>query len=226
MINPPSFAFPLDTVAVTIGDRVWQILCLQSRDLIAATRQREQRDLYGFILWESAIALSMWLDKSPTLVRNKQILELGAGVGLTGLVAQGAGGAVTQTDYQLDSLTLCQWNAQQNQVTTEILQADWRRWQHTTRYDLILAADILYEEALHYYIERILHRNLTPAGKVLLADPGRAQAWAFVVHLEEHGWQVEIHTQAVVAQQGGDANPLTPSNDGTVVVTLYEAWRR
>ena len=226
MINPPSFAFPLNTVAVTIGDRIWQIRCLQSRDLFAATHQREQRDLYGFVLWESAIALSVWLQKTPGLVRGKQVLELGAGVGLPGLVAQGAGGAVTQTDYQLDSLTLCQWNAQQNQVTTEVLQADWRRWNHTTRYDLILAADVLYEEALHYYIERIFHRNLTPTGKVLVADPGRDQAWAFMVHLEEHGWQVEIHTQLVVPQQGGDANPLTPSNDGTVAVTLYEAWRR
>lgn len=224
-MNPPSFNFPLETISVPIGERSWQIRCLRSRDMFLAASATMQRDLYGFVLWESAIGLSERLVAEAELVRGKRILELGTGVGLPGQVAAGLGGEVAQTDYQVDSLTLCQWNATQNGVTPTIFQADWRQWQHSARYDLIIAADILYEEALHFYIERILHRNLAPGGRVLLADPGRPQALAFMVHLEEHGWQIVIETHHVVPQLSGDANPLTPSHEGTVEVTLFLAQR-
>lgn len=224
-MNPPAFEFPLDTVTVPVGEQCWQIRCLRSRDLFAAGHVTKQHDLYGFILWESAVALAEWLAAEPAIVRGKQVLELGAGVGLPGVVAQRLGGTVTQTDYQVDSLTLCQWNVLQNKLATTIFQADWRHWQHNVRYDTILAADILYDQSLHYYVERILHRNLLPGGRVLLADPGRSQALDFVVQLEEHGWQVAIHTQQTVPQLSGDANPLTPSHEGVVAVTVYEVWR-
>lgn len=225
MINPPAFQFPLATATVPVGERSWQIRSLRSRDIFFATNTAAQQDLYGFVLWESAIGLSERLIEQPDLVRDKRVLELGAGVGLPGLVAQSLGGHVAQTDYQMDSLMLCEWNGMQNGITTEIFQGNWQQWHHSVRYDLLIAADILYDEALHFYIERILHRNLFPMGRVLFADPGRPQALDFMLQLEAHGWQVSIDTAHVVPQQSGDSNPLTPSHDGAVEVTLYMAQR-
>ena len=224
-MNPPAFTFPLETITVPIGDYRWQIRCLRSRDMFLASNHTQQSNLYGFVLWESSIALAEWLAEHDNPAQGKRVLELGAGVGLPGFVAQNMGGDVTQTDYQVDSLDLCRWNGEANGIKTEVFQADWRHWSHASRYDLILGADILYEEALHYYVERIFHRNLAPGGRLLLADPGRPQALAFAVHLEEHGWQVAIHTHHVIPQISGDPNPLTPSHDGAVAVTVYEAWR-
>ena len=43
------------------------------------TNPMQQPDLYGFILWESAIGLSERLVKQMDLVTGKQVLELGAG---------------------------------------------------------------------------------------------------------------------------------------------------
>jgi predicted nicotinamide N-methyase len=37
--------------------------------------------------WPSAVVLSSWLLANPEILYNRQILELGAGCGLTGLVA-------------------------------------------------------------------------------------------------------------------------------------------
>lgn len=220
-MNPPSFAFPTETVTVPLGNRDWYIDCLRRRDMFLKTNPMQQPDLYGFILWESAIGLSERLVEQMDLVTGKQVLELGAGVGLPGIVGQSLGAEVTQTDYQAESLALCRWNATQNQIATATFQADWQQWQHALRYDLILGTDVIYDQTYYFYLERIFHRNLVPGGRILLADPGRPQALEFVIHLEEHGWQVDFHTQQVVPGLIGDANPLTPSHEGAVEVTIY-----
>lgn len=50
-------------------------------------RQSAQEDV-GFVMWPSAVVLASWLLDQEDLVRgSKQVLELGAGCGLTGMVA-------------------------------------------------------------------------------------------------------------------------------------------
>ena len=49
-------------------------------------RQTAQKDV-GFVMWPSAVVLSRWLVTNPHELHGKTVLELGAGCGLTGLVA-------------------------------------------------------------------------------------------------------------------------------------------
>ncbi len=49
-------------------------------------RQTAQKDV-GFVMWPSAVVLSRWLISNPHELHEKTVLELGAGCGLTGLVA-------------------------------------------------------------------------------------------------------------------------------------------
>lgn len=49
-------------------------------------RQSAQEDV-GFIMWPSAIVLSHWLITNPHVLRDKSVLELGAGCGLVGVTA-------------------------------------------------------------------------------------------------------------------------------------------
>lgn len=50
------------------------------------------------VLWPSAVILSRWLVTNPLVLQGKRVLELGAGCGLTGLVA-----ASLQRKYPIDS---------------------------------------------------------------------------------------------------------------------------
>lgn len=53
----------------------------------------------GHVLWPSAMILSRYLVKHPHIVHRKHVLEIGAGVGLCGLVAAGLGAAEVTLRY-------------------------------------------------------------------------------------------------------------------------------
>ncbi len=210
----PSFAelaarFPLATVDVLLGDQVgdqpanqpghhWQITCVIDQDALLDGVSEVEHVPYGFLLWESAIGLAqLLLGRGPQL-RGKRVLELGAGVGLSGLVAHHLGASVWQTDHRADLLVLAAHNAQQNGMASpEQFVADWRTWQHPAQYDLILGADILYERAMHRYLAPIFRQNLAPGGQLLLADPSRPQALELLAQLEDEGWHVEIVMETI-----------------------------
>ena len=193
---------PLETTRLTIDNRTWQITCVRSRAGLAAAADHVEHALYGFLLWEAAVGLARHLTAQAKQLHGKQVLELGAGVGLPGLVARSLGATVRQTDYQADALLLAQWNAQQNGIDgIETFLADWRTWRHPPRYDLILGADILYDATLHFYLEAIFRKNLLPGGRLYLSDPGRPQALDFAVQLEAHGWRIDLQTITVAALQ-------------------------
>jgi predicted nicotinamide N-methyase len=153
---------------------------------------------YGFLLWESAVALGNRLVAQADLMRNKRVLELGAGMGLPGLIARSLGAEVWQTDHEPEALALAALNAEQNGVTgLRHFVADWEHWTHADRYDLLLGADILYEHATQPHLERIFEQNLAPGGCLLLADPSRPQALAFVAEMEKKGWRFELEMQTI-----------------------------
>ena len=190
----------LETVTLPIGNRTWCITSVRDEIKLMELTQALAHPPYGFRLWESAIGLAHWLAERPTQISNKRILELGAGVGLPGMVAASLGAEVWQTDHQPGVLHLAHLNATQNdQAPLPQFVADWRTWDHAGRYDLFIGADILYEHALHFYLERIFHHNLVPGGRLLLTDPGRAQALDFAIQLEEHGWQIDLATRPVTS---------------------------
>lgn len=206
-ITPVSRNLPLETVMVVIGEQTWEITCVRSRAGLATDVDHLEHDLYGFLLWESAVGLATKLTQQAAQVQGKQVLELGAGVGLPGLVARSLGATVHQTDYQADALALAEWNARQNGIDgIGTFPADWRTWRHLLRYDLILGADILYDATLHFYLETIFRKNLRPGGRLLLADPGRPQALNFAVQLETHGWRIDLQTITVPALQAAEGN--------------------
>jgi methyltransferase-like protein 23 len=206
--------FPLETVDITIGQQLWHITCVTDQDALLDGVDEVEHVPYGFLLWESAIALAQVLVQRGDQLQGKRVLELGAGVGLSGLVAQALGASVWQTDHRADLLVLAEQNARQNQVALpQQFLADWRTWDHVEQYDLILGADILYERAMHRYLAPIFRQNLAPDGQLLLADPSRPQALELIAQLETEGWRIDIVMQTITL-------PLLKRNNKPVNVAL------
>jgi methyltransferase-like protein 23 len=198
---PPLLAeqLPLVTVEVPLTGRLWRVLAVQNQDALLEVADQLAHIPYGFLLWESALALAQMLVDLGEELAGRRVLELGAGMGLPGLVARSLGAEVWQTDHEPYTLTLAATNATQNNVTgIHQFLADWRDWDHTGQYDLLLGADILYERAMHRHLEPIFRHNLAPTGRLLLTDPSRPQALDFVAGLEKRGWDFELTMQTVM----------------------------
>ncbi len=143
---------------------------------------------YWSVLWRSGVALACELD--GVALRGLRVVELGCGLAAPSITAARAGAAVLATDACAEALTLVARNAQVNDVRIETATVDWAEPDALVRrapFDLVLAADVLYERASVALLLSLLPR-LAP--EAWLADPGRPAVVAF---LEQAGsrWSIE-----------------------------------
>lgn len=183
--------YPTHTVSIPLCRRTFRLTAVRSvDDLLTNTLSVEDIPFWA-VPWHAAVALCQFLCDNRQLVRGKRVLELGAGLGLCGIVARWLGAEVTLNDYQPDALEFALWNASQNGVRdVQTLLADWRRFPDMTPFDVVIAADILYERHLHESLQKVLQKVTSASGRVFLADPWRDTAWEFIVEMERAGWHV------------------------------------
>ncbi len=160
-------------------------------------------------LWSSAIALSRYIWHHVDL-QNTDVLELGCGLGMVGIVAAKNGARVLMTDYSADALLFAQYNAKQNHcVNVGFRRLDWRcpdldcheslttkvkslttkvkSLQHD-KFPYILASDVIYEEENWRLLINIFKTNLKACGEIILAEPNRPDAPGFFELLRRNGF--------------------------------------
>jgi predicted nicotinamide N-methyase len=151
---------------------------------------------YWAVLWRSGVALATEVD-GPA-VRGLRVTELGCGLALPSIAAARAGGSVLATDESAEALALAERNALANGVRIETARVDWtdaRELIERAPFDLVLAADVLYERAAVGVLLSLLPR-LGP--EALIADPGRPAAEAFIEQAVRRGWSVKTRERDVV----------------------------
>ena len=151
---------------------------------------------YWSVLWRSGVALAREVEGMQ--VRGLRVVELGCGLALPSIAAARAGADVLATDSCPEALALVALNARANDVRIETATVDWRQPDELVRrapFDLVLAADVLYERASVAVLLALLPR-LAPAA--WLADPGRPAAEAFLDQARRR-WPVETRARDVVS---------------------------
>ncbi|ABZ83580.1 conserved hypothetical protein [Heliomicrobium modesticaldum Ice1] len=159
-------------------------------DLISAAQEEDDLPFWAE-LWPASLGLAAYLWRQVDM-QERQVLELGCGLGLSGIVAALKGAEVTQTDFIPAALELAGENAARNGVKTERVWADWRRFPAMGNFSLIIGSDILYERTLHGNLETILTTHLAPGGEFIIADPGREWAALFFDRLDAAAWQRDL----------------------------------
>lgn len=119
---------------------------------------------YWIFCWASGLALARKILAEPELVRGKRVLDFGAGSGVVAVAAAMAGAARSVAcDIDPVSLQASAANAALNGVQVE-LAGDFFKLEED--YDLIVAADVLYDRANHFFLDEFLKR----APEVWVAD--------------------------------------------------------
>lgn len=130
---------------------------------------------YWAFLWPGAFLLAEAVAVEPWGT-GVEALELGCGLGLTGLVGLEAGiDRVVFTDYDRAPLRFVEQSARANgfgpeRVETALL--DWRNLPEAS-YPVILGADVLYERPLIPLVVGVLRAMLAPGGVALISGPYR-----------------------------------------------------
>lgn len=174
--------FVTATVDVNVAGEPLSILKpSNSDDLISeADYVRDERLPYWADVWPSSLILATRLANAPGAGRT--LLELGCGLGIVSIAAMRAGFDVLSTDYYEDALRFTRANAWRN-VHREpaVRMVDWRALPADLgRYDLIVAADVLYEMTYAELIADALSAALAPRAMAIIADPGRVAVDQFL----------------------------------------------
>jgi predicted nicotinamide N-methyase len=133
---------------------------------------------YWAELWPSGLALARYVSKLE--LAGRTVLELGCGLGLPSLAASRRGADVLATDWAEDAIELLRRNAERNDAVLRVAHARWSEPEPLLRappWDLVLGADLLYEERNADQLAALLPRL---GGEMLLAEPGRPYAQDFL----------------------------------------------
>jgi predicted nicotinamide N-methyase len=136
---------------------------------------------YWAELWPSGLALARAL--AGRALHGARTLELGCGLGLPSLAAALAGGRVLATDWSSDAVDHARANAERNGASIEARVVAWGEpaaLVERAPWDLVLAADVLYERRNAELLAPLLPRLVDDRGAVWLADPGRKVAEGFL----------------------------------------------
>jgi predicted nicotinamide N-methyase len=132
---------------------------------------------YSWVLWRSGVALAREVADAP--LAGSRVVELGCGLGVPSLAGARAGADVLATDEDDEALELVERNARENGLSVATARVDWADAGALVErgpFDLVLAADVLYERQSVALLLDLLPRL---GREVWLADPGRAVAGAF-----------------------------------------------
>ncbi|XP_016343980.1 protein-lysine N-methyltransferase EEF2KMT-like isoform X2 [Sinocyclocheilus anshuiensis] len=176
-------AEPLDVLYEALGE----VMCAQEEDMCYKTYLLPTGDAVslaenvalisqgttGLVTWEAALYLSEWALENTHIFENKTVLELGSGIGLTGIVVCRSSSLTKyifsdchQTVLQRlkDNITNCLTNCDGNSASVCVEELDWENVSdeqlQRIQANTIIAADVVYDPDIIACLVRLLSRLL------------------------------------------------------------------
>ena len=186
-----ALAYQAEPIEVVIGSRSLTLLRVKDLERLvdreALLRDDTEEPPYWAHLWTGALTLARYID-SFIDVRDQTVLDLGCGLGLTGVVAAQKGGRVIFADKEADALSFARENARLNGwAHSETRLLDFTRDSLETRFSFILGAEILYDQPTFPALARFLATHLASDGRAILADAKRTNTQDFYRQLDRAG---------------------------------------
>ncbi len=141
-------------------------------------------------IWDASIVLADYLAAMPA-DQDRNLLEIGCGLGVAGIVAASFGHRVTLTEYNDDALAFVRANACENQTAErpipDIRKLDWNTPEIVEPFDTIVGSEVIFKEEDYAPLSRLFKRCLKPSGEIILAERVRETSIGF---FRLHEWSV------------------------------------
>jgi predicted nicotinamide N-methyase len=184
-------------------------------------QRRDGNDLhmpYWAELWDSAFGIARIVESGEWSVESKNdrhrratlhapaprpsplapsVLDLGCGMGFTGMVAAAMGASVLFADLESDCLLFARLNSLPWTGRVRTRRLNWQIDRLGETFDLILGADVLYDHTQWDYLDSFFRHHISPTGSILLGEPGRQTGDRFPDWITPRGWKLDRIDQPV-----------------------------
>jgi len=203
---------PGSRVEVDVEGRVW--LLDRAADMEALWDAMDDDDMgdderlpYWAEVWPASVLLGRHILRNSDRLRGRPCLDLGCGLGLTGMIASEVGAQVVAFDYEWPAVRFARHNADLNGVEQPLWTVmDWR---HPAvpqgAFEFIWGGDVLYEKRFFEPLIKLFRHALAPGGAIWIGEPVRTVSRPVWDELRERGFSTEKLTVEKVALCGQNA---------------------
>ncbi len=140
---------------------------------------------YWAKIWASSRALAIFLRIEPKWIKDKSVLEIGAGIGLpTFNIAQQAA-TIIVSDYEPEAVALLEKNIQYLGLTNvKAMCIDWNQYPEDIHAETVLLSDINYAPDQFEVLLQLIHQLLDNRTTIIIATPRRISATLFAEKLQ------------------------------------------
>ena len=183
--------YKTEIVPITVSEH--SLRCLRIADLDEIILDRlGTGDLIGTELpywgkiWEASILLAAYLMAQP-VVPGRQILEIGTGLGVSGLFAAVCGHEVTLSDHTKEIIKFIRANILLNELDhVPVINLDWTKPSSNQLFDWIVGSEVVYHRPTYDSLVQFFQQTLKPHGTIFLAKSASLPANAFFSKLTQH----------------------------------------
>jgi len=147
-------------------------------------------------IWPSSIALSNFLHEHTHWVKDKTVLELGAGIGLPSFQIAKMVKAVIISDHNSDAVELIEKNiALLDLNNAKAVLLDWNKFQNDIKAEVILLSDVNYAPVEFDSLLQIIENYLSKGSTIIIATPQRIMGIPFIEKLQPYFKRETIYTE-------------------------------
>jgi 2-polyprenyl-3-methyl-5-hydroxy-6-metoxy-1,4-benzoquinol methylase len=183
--------YKTEIVPITISERTLRCLRLSDLDEIIldqlGTGGLNGAELpYWGKIWEASILLAAFLIAQP-VVPGRRILEIGTGLGVSGLFAAACGHDVTLSDHKEEIIRFIKANTLLNKLdNVPVINVDWTKPASNQLYDWIVGSEVVYHRSTYDSLLQFLQQALKPNGTIFLAKSKSLPANVFFSKLTHY----------------------------------------
>ncbi len=151
-------------------------------------------------LWPSSIAMVQFIQANTGLIKDKTVLEIGAGLGLPSFAIAGIVKSIEVTDYAAEAVELLEKNIQHLQLSNlKAKQLDWNEFSGTIDAAILLLSDVNYDPTEFDGLVHLINSCIESGKMVILSTPQRIMASPFINAIQPYIKQNHIE---LIKEQG------------------------